>query len=162
MGWLTCGRARDVVADAKCLDELFEEPRSLAAAPTDVTLEIEETAAPPPEAEEAREAGMVVAVRLRPCDGDAATAVDGDDVTVSGRAFDSLGGSSYTAVLCCVHPGAGEAANATATLRFASRLRSVTTKPRKNVDPKDAEIARLRAANAALAREVARLAARLA
>ena len=75
---------------------------------------------------------------------------------------DSLGGSSYTAVLCCVHPGAGEAANATATLRFASRLRSVTTKPRKNVDPKDAEIARLRAANAALAREVARLTARLA
>ncbi|EGB09302.1 hypothetical protein AURANDRAFT_5071, partial [Aureococcus anophagefferens] len=51
---------------------------------------------------------------------------------------DSLGGSSYTAVLCCVHPGAGEAANATAALRFASRLRSVTTKPRKNVDPKDA------------------------
>ena len=87
MGWFTCGGARDVVADAKCLDELFEEPRSLAAAPTDVTLEIEETAAPPPEAEEAREAGMVVAVRLRPCDGDAATAVDGDDVTVAGRAF---------------------------------------------------------------------------
>ena len=419
MGWFTCGRARDVVADAKCLDELFEEPQSLAAAPTDVTLEIEETAAPPPEAEEAREAGMVVAVRLRPCDGDAATAVDGEDVTVAGRAFgpfdatlgpggdqaaafaavgagvvarvlegfhgcvmaygatgsgkthsvcagrdgllaracaalfgglggapatvaatcvelyldgirdllaapndenraaalspargnspapaprkaaaprrpairedpargvflegverravataddalrlfragarrraarstakngassrshavytlevsrdvdgatvasklhvvdlagserldesrvsgagareaarinaslsalgnvvaalekrrahvpyrdsnltrllqDSLGGSSYTAVLCCVHPGANEAANATATLRFASRLRSVTTRPRKNVDPKDAEIARLRAANAALAREVARLTARLA
>ena len=65
-------------------------------------------------------------------------------------------------MLCCVHPGASKAPNATATLRASSPLRSVTTKPRKNVDPKDAEIARLRAANAALAREVARLTARLA
>ena len=71
-------------------------------------------------------------------------------------------GTSYTAVLCCVHPGSREAANATATLRFASRLKNVTTRPRKNVDPKDAELARLRAANAALTREVARLRARLA
>ena len=75
MGWLVCGgRARDVVADAKCLDEIFEEPTSVVATANDVTIEIEEAAAPEEaaaeeqEAEEARVAGMVVAVRLRPCE----------------------------------------------------------------------------------------------
>ena len=78
MGWLVCGgRARDVVADAKCLDEIFEEPTSVVAAANDVTIEIEEAAAPEEEEVEARVAGMVVAVRLRPCEGDLGVTLDG-------------------------------------------------------------------------------------
>ena len=48
------------------------------------------------------------------------------------------------------HGAAADASHTTSTLRFASRLKSVTTAPRKNLDPKDMEILRLRRENAKL------------
>ena len=49
---------------------------------------------------------------------------------------DALGGNAYAAILCCVSRAAADASHTTSTLRFASRLKSVTTAPRKNLDPK--------------------------
>ena len=63
---------------------------------------------------------------------------------------DALGGNAYAAILCCVSRAAADASHTTSTLRFASRLKSVTTAPRKNLDPKDMEILRLRRENAKL------------
>ena len=85
---------------------------------------------------------------------------------------DALGGNAYAAILCCVSRAAADASHTTSTLRFASRLKSVTTSPRKNLarsrvdikfqaptpshrltstqDPKDMEILRLRRENAKL------------
>ena len=63
---------------------------------------------------------------------------------------DALGGNAYAAIVCCVAAGSADAAHSTATLRFASRLKSLKNAPRKNLDPKDAEIARLRRENAKL------------
>ena len=62
----------------------------------------------------------------------------------------ALGGNAYAAILCCVSRAAADASHTTSTLRFASRLKSVTTAPRKNLDPKDMEILRLRRENAKL------------
>ena len=63
---------------------------------------------------------------------------------------DALGGNAYAAILCCVSRAAADASHTTSTLRFASRLKSVTTAPRKNLGPKDMEILRLRRENAKL------------
>ena len=46
---------------------------------------------------------------------------------------DALGGNAYAAILCCVSRAAADASHTTSTLRFASRLKSVTTAPRKNL-----------------------------
>ena len=84
---------------------------------------------------------------------------------------DALGGNAYAAILCCVSRAAADASHTTSTLRFASRLKSVTTAPRKNLacsrveikfqapnddwlistqDPKDMESRSLRRENAKL------------
>ena len=65
---------------------------------------------------------------------------------------DSLGGNSFTTMLCCVSPA--DATNTVSTLRFAARAKSIVLKPHLNVDPRDAEIARLRLENASLKREL--------
>ena len=46
---------------------------------------------------------------------------------------DALGGNAYAAILCCVSRAAADASHTTSTLRFASRLKSVTSAPRKNL-----------------------------
>ena len=53
---------------------------------------------------------------------------------------DALGGNAYAAILCCVSRAAADASHTTSTLRFASRLKSVTTAPRKNLACSRAEI----------------------
>jgi len=70
---------------------------------------------------------------------------------------DSLGGNSYTTMLCCVGAAPAEAQHTLSTLRFAARAKNISLKPTVNMDPRDAEIARLRAENAQLKDHILRL-----
>jgi hypothetical protein len=63
---------------------------------------------------------------------------------------DSLGGNSYTAMICCVSPAASNYDETLASLRFAQRAKLVTNKARVNADPSATRIAALLEENRAL------------
>ena len=70
---------------------------------------------------------------------------------------DSLGGNSYTAMVCCVSPAASNYDETLASLRFAARAKLVKNVARVNVDAAAARIAALLDENKLLRARVAEL-----
>lgn len=57
---------------------------------------------------------------------------------------DSLGGNSHTLMIACVSPADSNMEETINTLRYADRARKIKNKPVVNVDPKTAEMKRLK------------------
>lgn len=57
---------------------------------------------------------------------------------------DSLGGNSHTVMIACVSPADSNLEETLNTLRYADRARKIKNKPIVNVDPAQAEVAKLR------------------
>jgi kinesin family member 4 len=57
---------------------------------------------------------------------------------------DSLGGNSLTMMIACVSPADYNLEETLSTLRYADRAKKIKNNPVKNVDPREAEILRLR------------------
>jgi hypothetical protein len=70
---------------------------------------------------------------------------------------DSLGGNSYTALICNVSPATANADETVSSLRFAERAKSIENVAVINRDPNSARIAELLDENKALKAKVARL-----
>jgi len=70
---------------------------------------------------------------------------------------DSLGGNSYTLMICCVSPAEMNAAETISSLRFAERTKKIQNKAQVNRDPKLARIAELTKENGALRAKVLEL-----
>lgn len=58
---------------------------------------------------------------------------------------DSLGGNSVTMMIACVSPADYNLEETLSTLRYADRAKKIKNKPIKNLDPREAEIQKLRA-----------------
>merc|ERR1719207_195484 len=70
---------------------------------------------------------------------------------------DSLGGNSYTALICNVSPATSNADETLSTLRFADRAKSIENVAVVNRDPNNSMVAALSEENQALKAQVARL-----
>lgn len=57
---------------------------------------------------------------------------------------DSLGGNSHTLMIACVSPADSNIEETINTLRYADRARKIKNKPVINVDPRSAEMKRLK------------------
>lgn len=57
---------------------------------------------------------------------------------------DSLGGNSHTLMIACVSPADSNMEETLNTLRYADRARKIKNKPVVNVDPRAAEMNRLK------------------
>lgn len=57
---------------------------------------------------------------------------------------DSLGGNSHTLMIACVSPADSNMEETINTLRYADRARKIKNKPIVNVDPRAAEMSRLK------------------
>lgn len=57
---------------------------------------------------------------------------------------DSLGGNSHTLMIACVSPADSNIEETINTLRYADRARKIKNKPVLNVDPRAAEMKRLK------------------
>lgn len=57
---------------------------------------------------------------------------------------DSLGGNSHTLMIACVSPADSNLEETINTLRYADRARKIKNKPIVNVDPRAAEMSRLK------------------
>ena len=57
---------------------------------------------------------------------------------------DSLGGNSHTLMIACVSPADSNIEETINTLRYADRARKIKNKPVVNVDPRAAEMKRLK------------------
>ncbi|XP_023263431.1 chromosome-associated kinesin KIF4-like, partial [Seriola lalandi dorsalis] len=57
---------------------------------------------------------------------------------------DSLGGNSHTLMIACISPADSNMEETINTLRYADRARKIKNKPIVNVDPRAAEMSRLK------------------
>lgn len=57
---------------------------------------------------------------------------------------DSLGGNSHTLMIACISPADSNMEETINTLRYADRARKIKNKPVVNVDPRAAEMSRLK------------------
>lgn len=57
---------------------------------------------------------------------------------------DSLGGNSHTLMIACISPADSNMEETINTLRYADRARKIKNKPVVNVDPRAAEMNRLK------------------
>lgn len=57
---------------------------------------------------------------------------------------DSLGGNSHTLMIACISPADSNMEETINTLRYADRARKIKNKPVVNVDPRSAEMSRLK------------------
>lgn len=57
---------------------------------------------------------------------------------------DSLGGNSHTLMIACISPADSNMEETISTLRYADRARKIKNKPVVNVDPRAAEMNRLK------------------